>query len=73
MKVDKQIKTRAGVIWAIISVVVSALLVIVAFSIDDLTNEVRFLAIAMLGCALISLFLNLKKKKYINVKSRLDD
>ena len=73
MKVDKGASASAGVIWAIIGVVVSTLLVLVAFSIDELTNKVRFLAIAMLGCALISLFLNLKKKKYINVKSRLDD
>ena len=73
MKIDKEIGAKAGVIWAIIGVVVSALLVLVAFSIDELSVEVRILSFALLGFSLISLLTNLKVKKHINAKDKLDD
>ena len=73
MKIDKEIGAKAGVIWAIIGVVVSAVLVLVAFSIDELSVEVRIFSFALLGFSLISLLTNLKVKKHINAKDKLDD
>ena len=60
MKIDKGIATRGGVIWAIIGIIVSAILTLLAFSIDELGFEARVITVAMLGLSIIGLLLNLK-------------
>ena len=60
MKIDKGTATRGGVIWAIIGIIVSAILTLLAFSIDELGFEARVITVAMLGLSLIGLLLNLK-------------
>ena len=62
MKIDKNTATRGGIIWAIIVVVVSAILTLMAFSIDELGFEARVIAVAMLGLSIIGLLLNLKRR-----------
>ena len=62
MKIDKDTATRGGIIWAIIVVVVSAILTLVAFSIDELGFEARVITIVMLGLSLIGLLINLRKR-----------
>ena len=62
MRIDKNTATRGGIIWAIIVVVVSAILTLVAFSIDELGFEARVIAVAMLGLSIIGLLLNLKRR-----------
>ncbi|MDD6880035.1 MAG: hypothetical protein PUE18_00465 [Firmicutes bacterium] len=73
MKFDKEIWTRAGVIWSIIGVVMSTIFVIGAFSIDGIDLMGRIIAIIMLVCALVLLLQNLKAKKFINTDNKLDD
>ena len=60
MKIDKNTATRGGVIWAIIVIVVSAILTLMAFYIDELGFEARVITVAMLGLSIIGLLLNLK-------------
>ena len=60
MKIDKETATRGGVIWAIIVIIVSAILTLLAFSIDELGFEARVITVAMLGLSIIGLLLNLK-------------
>ena len=62
MKIDKNTATRGGVIWAIIVIVVSAILTLMAFSIDELGFEARVITIVMLGLSLIGLLINLRKR-----------
>ena len=62
MKIDKNTPTRGGIIWAIIGVVVSAILTLMAFSIDELGFEARVITIVMLGLSLIGLLINLRKR-----------
>ena len=62
MKIDKDTATRGGIIWAIIVVVVSAILTLVAFSIDELGFEARVITVAMLGLSIIGLLINLRKR-----------
>ena len=62
MKIDKNTATRGGIIWAIIVVVVSAILTLVAFSIDELGFEARVITVAMLGLSIIGLLINLRKR-----------
>ena len=63
MKIDKNTATRGGIIWAIIVVVVSAILTLMAFSIDELGFEARVITVVMLGLSIIGLLLNLKRRK----------
>ena len=62
MKIDKNTATRGGIIWAIIVIVVSAILTLMAFYIDELGFEARVIAVAMLGLSIIGLLLNLKRR-----------
>ena len=62
MKIDKDTAARGGVIWAIIGIVVSAILTLMAFSIDELGFEARVITVVMLGLSLIGLLLNLKRR-----------
>lgn len=60
MKIDKGTAAKAGVIWAIIGIVISAILTLMAFYIDELGFEARVITIVMLGLSIIGLLLNLK-------------
>ena len=62
MKVEKSTATRAGIIWAIIGVIISIILTLIAFSIDELGFEARSITAVMLGLSLIGLLLNLKRR-----------
>ena len=62
MKIDRNTSTRGGIIWAIIGVVVSAILTLMAFSIDELGFEARVITVVMLGLSLIGLLINLRKR-----------
>ena len=62
MKIDKGTAAKAGVIWAIIGIVVSAILTLMAFYIDELGFEARVITVAMLGLSLIGLWINLRKR-----------
>ena len=62
MKIDKNTATRGGIIWAIIGVVVSAILTLMTFSIEELGFEARVITIVMLGLSLIGLLINLRKR-----------
>ena len=62
MRIDKNTATRGGIVWAIIGVVVSAILTLMAFSIDELGFEARVITVAMLWLSLIGLLINLRKR-----------